>query len=154
MTNLFKNSLPFGEILTCIYILHFRITVPNILWKSLLECFLKLHWPYKLIWKQASFVFNFIYLLWEKERAWASRGGAEKGRERESKVGSALSVRNLIRGSNPRIMRSWPEPKPRVGQLTDWAMLTPLKTDIFKMFMCLSFTWFISTLNQVFTVIL
>ena len=42
-------------------------------------------------------------------------------RERESQGGSALSAQSLTQGSIPRTMRSWPEPKSRVGHLTNGA---------------------------------
>ena len=50
-------------------------------------------------------------------------GQREWERERESQAGSALSAQSPTRGSISWTMRSWPEPKPRVGRLTDGARL-------------------------------
>ena len=65
--------------------------------------------------------YMFIYLFWE-------RVGAEREGETESQADSTLSTEpraglNLMNW----IMRSWPEPKSRVGRLTDWATLMPRK---------------------------
>ena len=77
--------------------------------------------------------FFLIYLLIyfererERERASMSGGAAEREGERESKAGSKLSAQSPTRGSIPRTsMRSWPEPKSRVGRLPDWATQAPL----------------------------
>ena len=69
------------------------------------------------------FFLMFIYLFWKRERE--SGEGSERGGERESWAGSALSAQSSIRGSVPWIMRSWPEPKPRVSCLIDWATEEP-----------------------------
>ena len=44
--------------------------------------------------------------------------GRGRERERRERIPSRL---HAVRGSIPQIMRSWPEPKPRVRHLTDWA---------------------------------
>ena len=44
------------------------------------------------------------------------RGG---GRERESRVGSVLSAQSPAQGSNPRTVRPWPGPEPRVDRPTE-----------------------------------
>ena len=49
-----------------------------------------------------------------------SRGGVEREGEKESQVGSSPSAQSPTQGSIPWIMRSWPEPKSRVGCSTDW----------------------------------
>ena len=51
----------------------------------------------------AFFPLKFIYF--ERDRNSASRGGAEREDERESRAGPALSVQSPARGSNPRTMR-------------------------------------------------
>ena len=76
------------------------------------------------IWSTASkvfFVFKFIYFERERERASEHKQGGhrERRRERESQAGSPLSVQSPMEGTNPQIVRSWPEPKSRVGGLTD-----------------------------------
>ena len=53
--------------------------------------------------------------------------GAEREGERDYQAGSALSAQSPTWGLNPWTMRSWPELKPRVGYLTDWATQAPLK---------------------------
>ena len=83
--------------------------------------------------------FKFIYFEREREqerereRAWKSLHTCElgrvkeRGRERESQMGSVLSVWSLEWGlslTNHEII--WPEPKSRVGHLTDWATQEPL----------------------------
>ena len=47
-----------------------------------------------------------------------SRGGAEREGERESQAGSTHSTEPDL-GLNPTTRRSWPEPKSRVGCLTN-----------------------------------
>ena len=65
------------------------------------------------------FVFKFIYFEREREREHKQGGHRERRRERESQAGSPLSVQSPMEGTNPQIVRSWPEPKSRVGGLTD-----------------------------------
>ena len=65
--------------------------------------------------------FFFIYLFWEKER----KRGRERGGKRESQAGSTLSAQSPTRGWNPWTMRSWPEPKSRVGCLANGATQEP-----------------------------
>ena len=66
--------------------------------------------------------FIFIY-LWERDREQAGEGQRE--RETESQAGSMPSAQSLMWALNPWTMRSWPEPKLRVGCLTNWATLAP-----------------------------
>ena len=80
------------------------------------------HWATQCPWAMCSFFFKFIYLFWE----WEWKKDREGEGERESQGGSALSLQSPTRGSIPWIMRWWPEPKLRVGCLTDWATQMPL----------------------------
>ncbi|XP_058600219.1 adenosine deaminase 2 isoform X1 [Neofelis nebulosa] len=54
------------------------------------------------------FIFKMFYLfiLRERERAWVSREGTERGIERESHTGSTLSAQSPMQGSNPQTVRS------------------------------------------------
>ena len=72
------------------------------------------------------YFFKFIYFERERKRERAGKGQGGK-REREAQAGSALSPQSPICGSNSRTVRSWPEPKPRVGHLTNWATQVPLE---------------------------
>ena len=63
-----------------------------------------------------------IYLF--REQAWVG-GGAERERERESQTDCVLSTEPNA-GLNARTLRSWPEPKSRVKQSTNWAIQMPL----------------------------
>ena len=58
------------------------------------------------------FFFKFI-IYFEREREPAGEGQREKGRERESQAGSALSAQSLVRGSNSqkRELMTWAELK-------------------------------------------
>ena len=58
-------------------------------------------------------VFLMFICLFLKERESREEG------ERETQAGSALSAQNLTQSSNSGTMRSYPEPKPRVGRLTN-----------------------------------
>ena len=60
----------------------------------------------------------------EREYKWG-RGGAMRGKERESQAGSMLSAQSSMQGSIPRSVRSWPELKARVRHLTNWATHLP-----------------------------
>ena len=53
-------------------------------------------------------------------------GRAEREGERESQAGSVLSVQSPTWGSVWQTMRSWSEPKSRVGRLTEWTTQAPL----------------------------
>ena len=66
------------------------------------------------------FFFKFIHLFWRKERMLKE--------ERESQTGSVPSAWSTMRGSNPWTVRLWPEPKSRVGGLTDWSQPGPLRS--------------------------
>ena len=60
----------------------------------------------------------------ETETEWVGRG-RERGKDRESQAGSALSAQSLMWGLNSQTTRSWPEVKSRVGCLTDWITRCP-----------------------------
>ena len=47
----------------------------------------------------------------ERERESANRGGAEREGDRGSEMGSPLTAKSLMWGSNSRTVRSWPESK-------------------------------------------
>ena len=61
----------------------------------------------------------------ERERESTSRGGAEREAERECQADSTLSTQSWMQGSILRTVRSWPEPKPRVRHLINWAPRHP-----------------------------
>ena len=71
----------------------------------------------------------------------------ETERERESQVGSTLIMEPNM-GLNLTTVRSWPEPKSRVGHSTDWATQVPLVFVFIVKFSCIldkspsSDTWF------------
>ena len=60
----------------------------------------------------------------------------EGERERESQADSLLSLEPQA-GLDPRTLRSRPEPKSRVGYLTDSATQVSLKSDCFSVIQCL-----------------
>ena len=60
-----------------------------------------------------------LFVCFERER------GRQREGERESQAGSALSALSPMWGSNPRTVRSWPEPKSRARRLTDRATQAP-----------------------------
>ena len=60
-----------------------------------------------------SFLSLFIHFEREKETAGVGEG------QKESQAGSAPSAQSLMWGLNSQTMRPLPEPKPRVGRLTD-----------------------------------
>ena len=65
------------------------------------------------------FVFVFVFVFWECVCAHMCKW--ERGRERDSKAGSALSAWSPSWCPNPWTTSSWREPKSSVGRLTDWA---------------------------------
>ena len=67
----------------------------------------------------------------ERERGGEQAGGEQRERETESLSSSILSAQSLKQGSNPWTLRSWPELKPRVRCLTEWAAQLPLFLLIF-----------------------
>ena len=73
--------------------------------------------------------FMFIYLFWEREieSKWGRGRERERDWERGSQVGSTLSAQRSIWGSDSQSTRWWPEPKPGVGCLTNWAIQAPQK---------------------------
>ena len=72
----------------------------------------------------------FIYLF--SERAWAGEWQREREGDRESQAGSALPAWGPMQGSNPQTVKLWPEPKARVGRLTDWATTQGAPKEQFK----------------------
>ena len=70
-------------------------------------------------WGWNLFIFLSVFTYFE------STSGRGREKESESQAGSALSARSPARGSNPQTMRSWPEPKSRVGRPKDWATQVP-----------------------------
>ena len=71
----------------------------------------------------------FTYFEREREREITQHKqgrGKGRGRGRESQAGSTLSEEPDT-DLDPTTMRSWPEPKPRVRRLTDWATQVPHK---------------------------
>ena len=56
----------------------------------------------------------------ERERDYEQGRSREREGERESQAGSALSARSLMWSLISWTVRSWLEPKLRVGHLTDW----------------------------------
>ena len=69
-----------------------------------------------------SSLFLSLFILRRRE----STGERQREGERESQAVSVLTAWSPTQGSNPWTMRSWPEPKPRVGPLTNWATQEPL----------------------------
>ena len=83
-------------------------------------------------------IFLSLFIYFERDRGSASgeEGPRERERERErerilNKL-HTLSAQSLMWGLNPWTMRSWPEPKPRVGHLTHRATQAPQETENFK----------------------
>ena len=70
------------------------------------------------------YFFKFIYLFWKRETEGTSWGWEERGK-RESQACSALSAQSPMRASNSCTTRSWPELKPSVRGLTNWAPQVP-----------------------------
>ena len=54
------------------------------------------------LYKKILFFNDYFFILRQRE----SRGGAERGEERESQAGSTLSVQSLMQGSNSQTVRS------------------------------------------------
>ena len=64
--------------------------------------------------------FKFIYLFWEGENV--SRGGAERGRDRENPRQAPCCQHRAWWGARTQeAVRSWPESRSRVRYLTNWA---------------------------------
>ena len=59
--------------------------------------------------------------------------GRRRGRERESQADSILNAKPDV-GLNPTTLRSWPELKPIVGNLTYWATRYPCFVFVFLQF--------------------
>ena len=73
---------------------------------------------------------KFYLFILERERE-QGQTERERGGERECQAGPALSVRSPTWGLNSWTVRSWPEPKPTVGHLTDWATQACLNVYLF-----------------------
>ena len=102
------------------------------------------------------YFFKFIHLFWERECVCATTGGAEGKWERknpkfdEPKFSAELELRNCWDhdpsqnqlSSNPGTMEWWPEPKPRVGHLTDWTTQVPQISLVLSNDVLFSFVFF------------
>ena len=62
------------------------------------------------------YFFKFLFISFERETEHEQGRGREREGEKESE---ALSAQSPMWGSNSRTVRSLPEPKSRVGHLTD-----------------------------------
>ena len=87
------------------------------------------YWSWNLVCLRF-FFFKFIS-FWERQRQCKWGRDRERGRERIPSS-SAPSVQSRTQGSNPRTVKSGPEPKPRVGRLTDWATQAPRNLAFYK----------------------
>ena len=78
--------------------------------------------------------FEFIYSCWERHRQRrVGNGQRERGRQRIPGRLCAVSAEPNA-GLEPRkTVRSWPERKPRVRRLTDWATQAPLRSVLKKL---------------------
>ena len=78
----------------------------------------------KDIWR---WFFQCLYIYFEREtEVGASRGGAENEGERENpKQAPRCQHKAPCKGPISGTVRSWPEPKSRVGRLTSWATQVP-----------------------------
>ena len=78
-------------------------------------------------------LFKISFIYWKRGRVCTckNRGGTEGEEKRESPAGSTLNAEPPL-GLNPTTLRTWPEPKPRVGHSTDWATQAPLPGSLFK----------------------
>ena len=70
------------------------------------------------------FMFKFMYWFWDRQRQCEQEKGRE--RERKSQAVSAHQCRAWHRVRTHETVRSWSEPKPRVGHLIDLATQAPL----------------------------
>ena len=66
--------------------------------------------------KLTLFLSLLIYIERGRERVYASREGADRGRENPKQA--PRSSWSSLQGSNPQTVRSWPEPQSRVCHLT------------------------------------
>ena len=71
----------------------------------------------------------YLFILRERDRVCVcaqtgeEQRKRERERERETQAGSTLSMQSPTQGLISQTTRSWPEPKLRVGHLTDWTTL-------------------------------
>ena len=84
-------------------------------------CNPRLYYIWKIL-KEFSFILKSIHF--ERAHVHKLGRGRERGGERESKAGSTLTVEPHV-GLSPMTVISWPEPKSRVGCLTNWANQVP-----------------------------
>ena len=75
----------------------------------------------------------YVYLFWEREKVLAGEARKEGERQRiSSGLCTDMHMRNLsklllspMRGSNSQTTRSWPDPRPSVRRIIDWATQVP-----------------------------
>ena len=71
---------------------------------------------------------KFLYLFWERERERERAGEVQRERERKNPKQTPSCQHGAQLGAQTHeAVRSWPEPKPRVGRLTNWAAQASLK---------------------------
>ena len=93
-----------------------------------LSTFAARRWPHS-VFPCCEYFFKVCLFVYLRESA--RRGGAETGREREripSRLCTVSTEPNV--GLDPTTLGSWPEPKPRVRCLTNWAIQLPLIVSI------------------------
>ena len=79
-------------------------------------------WRKKHFFKENIIIFYNLFIYFERERQHTStsRGGAERGRKNPKQT-PHCHCRAQCGAWTHGTVRSWPEPKPRFGGLTDWA---------------------------------
>ena len=134
----FNHSSSYVVIPHCGFNLHFHNNWCFTSFHLLVTCISLVVCTFSLLFLFVSFSITclFIYLERERENEWGR--GRKKGRERESQAGSTLSVQTPTWDSNSWTMKSWPELKSRMRQLTDWTTQVPsvclLNTKFWKFF--------------------
>ena len=73
-----------------------------------------------------------LFVCFFRERDSAQGGEKQRKRERENLKQAPHPVQSPKVGLNLRTLRSWPEPKSRVGSLTNWAASVPLNSKWIK----------------------
>ena len=86
----------------------------------------------------SDFFFKFVYLFWEREKAWVGEGQRERERERERENlhQAPRSAQSPMWGSISQTVRPWSQPKSRVGRFAGWATQVRL-TCPFRCIICL-----------------
>ena len=83
------------------------------------------------------FMHLFLNVYFERESVCTHKWGRgrDRGRERMNPKQTLYyyHIASSMRGLISQIMRSWPEPKSRVGSLTDWATLGSLHVFFFRL---------------------